>query len=96
MMQTQDPANGDGRDAHPEEAEVRTDTVPAGHGEDGADAQEDVMTDPALDDRLGSDWVDEGGATPTGPATRAPAPNGQSAAEDPKRRPRIDREREKG
>lgn len=29
----------------------------------------DVESDPALDDRLGSDWSDEGGAAPTGPAT---------------------------
>ncbi|ALO67271.1 hypothetical protein AS189_13125 [Arthrobacter alpinus] len=29
----------------------------------------DVVTDPALNDNLGQDWTDEGGATPSGPAT---------------------------
>lgn len=29
----------------------------------------DVVTDPALNDHLGQDWSDEGGATPSGPAT---------------------------
>ncbi len=37
-------------------------------------AHPDVESDPARDDRTGSDWADEGGATPTGPATSAPAP----------------------
>jgi hypothetical protein len=32
------------------------------------DAPSDVTSDPALDDQIGSDWSDEGGATPTGPA----------------------------
>lgn len=27
------------------------------------------VSDPAKDDELGSDWTDEGGALPTGPAT---------------------------
>lgn len=31
--------------------------------------REDVMSDPALGDHLGSDWSDEGGAAPEGPAT---------------------------
>lgn len=29
----------------------------------------DVESDPALNDDLGQDWADEGGATPSGPAT---------------------------
>ncbi|SEE30680.1 hypothetical protein SAMN04489740_1090 [Arthrobacter alpinus] len=29
----------------------------------------DVESDPALNDGLGQDWSDEGGATPSGPAT---------------------------
>lgn len=31
----------------------------------------DVISDPALNDKLGQDWADEGGATPGGPATSA-------------------------
>lgn len=38
------------------------------------DVDADVMSDPALDDQVGSDWADEGGAVPAGPATAAPAP----------------------
>jgi len=33
----------------------------------------DVVSDPALDDQTGSDWTDEGGAAPEGPATNTPA-----------------------
>lgn len=29
----------------------------------------DVISDPALTDKVGHDWADEGGATPTGPAS---------------------------
>lgn len=32
----------------------------------------DVVSDPALDDQTGSDWTDEGGAAPEGPATNTP------------------------
>lgn len=32
----------------------------------------DVVSDPALDDATGSDWTDEGGAAPEGPATNTP------------------------
>lgn len=32
----------------------------------------DVVSDPALDDTTGSDWTDEGGAAPEGPATSTP------------------------
>ena len=32
----------------------------------------DVVSDPALDDNTGSDWTDEGGAAPEGPATNTP------------------------
>ncbi len=33
------------------------------------DGTSDVVSDPAKDDTEGQDWSDEGGATPTGPAT---------------------------
>jgi hypothetical protein len=33
------------------------------------DTASDVVSDPAKDDTQGQDWSDEGGATPTGPAT---------------------------
>jgi hypothetical protein len=52
---------------HTEETEERTETAQTGHSPD--DAEGDVVTDPALDDRIGSDWADEGGATSAGPAT---------------------------
>ncbi len=42
----------------------------APEGTDGAAAAgSDVQSDPALTDEQGSDWSDEGGATPSGPAT---------------------------
>ncbi|MHA7175983.1 hypothetical protein ACX80D_04955 [Arthrobacter sp. Sr24] len=49
----------------------RTDTP---RGEDGPQTvrthvSKDVESDPALNDGLGQDWADEGGATPKGPAT---------------------------
>ena len=31
-------------------------------------AEPDVISDPALNDELGQDWTDEGGATPAGAA----------------------------
>lgn len=77
-----------------EENEERTETVPTQHGPTGNGAKEDVVTDPALDDRLGSDWADEGGATTTGPATDTPGGQGAARGDDPKRHFRIDRERE--
>lgn len=46
-----------------------TETAPTAHKPEGVEAREDVVSDPALDDRLGSDWQDEGGATTEGPAT---------------------------
>lgn len=36
--------------------------------------EDDVTSDPARDDQVGSDWVGEGGATPQGPATDTPGP----------------------
>lgn len=33
------------------------------------DADDDVVSDPAKSDSEGGDWSDEGGATPSGPAT---------------------------
>ncbi|MBO1902406.1 hypothetical protein J4H92_10650 [Leucobacter weissii] len=47
-----------------------------------ADADEDVTSDPAHDDRLGSDWVDEGGATADGPATADRSPEANEPAAD--------------
>lgn len=38
-------------------------------GENG-DASTDVLSDPARADLVGTDWTDEGGATPEGPATQ--------------------------
>lgn len=35
----------------------------------GSDNNKDVVSDPAFDDSVGSDWAGEGGATPIGPAT---------------------------
>lgn len=32
-------------------------------------ADTDQVSDPAKDDSVGTDWTDEGGATPEGPAT---------------------------
>lgn len=68
-----------------EEHEERTETAPTQHGPTGNGAKDDVVTDPALDDRLGSDWADEGGATTTGPATVTPGGQGSAEGDDPKR-----------
>lgn len=68
-----------------EQGEERTETVQTQHGPTGNGAKEDVVTDPALDDRLGSDWSDEGGATTTGPATDTPGRQGAAHGDDPKR-----------
>lgn len=45
-----------------------TETRPTDYGAIGA--EEDTVSDPAHDDRIGSDWAAEGGAVPDGPATR--------------------------
>lgn len=39
------------------------------HVKSAAQAAPDIESDPALNDRDGQDWSDEGGATPAGPAT---------------------------
>lgn len=58
---------------HGELPEVEeTDTVQTEYSPEHSDAPTDVASDPALDDRLGSDWSDEGGATSAGPATSTP------------------------
>lgn len=44
----------------------KVETTPTGAGQDQAP---DVVSDPAKDDTEGQDWSDEGGATPSGPAT---------------------------
>lgn len=37
--------------------------------EEDTAAEPDIVSDPAHDDEAGSDWTDEGGASPQGPAT---------------------------
>lgn len=39
------------------------------HVKSADQAAADIGSDPALNDRTGQDWSDEGGATPAGPAT---------------------------
>ncbi len=41
---------------------TETDTAPS-------NTDDDVVTDPSKGDDEGNDWSDEGGATPSGPAT---------------------------
>lgn len=41
---------------------TETDTAPEA-------ADDDVVSDPSKGAETGADWADEGGATPTGPAT---------------------------
>ncbi|WP_449277536.1 hypothetical protein [Leucobacter sp. GX24907] len=76
-----------GKSEQPGEGEGTAST----EGSRGKKAEDDVTSDPALDDRVGSDWADEGGATPAGPATSTP---GGPDTEESKRQVRIDRERE--
>lgn len=82
----QDPAPNDPARAEPEPAPGRdpdengsdlVETVPTGHGRH--EAEDDVVSDPALDDKVGSDWVDEGGATPSGPSAAPDAATSGSA-----------------
>lgn len=92
----QPPAGNEGRSTN-HHGEVRAKPVSTHHGVGADSAAADVTSDPALDDRLGSDWADEGGATRVGPATSATSvhashPNDPEA--DDKRHIRIDRERE--
>lgn len=59
-------------DVAEESIEGRTDS--SGNVQDGPHTvttteSHDVESDPARNDVLGQDWVDEGGATPQGPAT---------------------------
>ena len=51
---------------HPETVNLGTSTASA---PSPASAPSDVETDPALNDKHGQDWSDEGGATPAGAAT---------------------------
>lgn len=46
----------------------KPDTAETDSGPQGAD--DDVITDPAKSDSESGDWSDEGGATPSGPATK--------------------------
>lgn len=86
-----DRERGDKRAGEHAEPAEGTETVSTQHSPEHSDAPGDVESDPALDDRLGSDWIDEGGATSVGPATSAP---GGVETEASKRQVRIDRERE--
>lgn len=62
-------SSASGSSAHGDEEKIAQ-TVPTAHGGPaGTEVEEDVMSDPALDDRIGSDWTDEGGAGVEGPAT---------------------------
>lgn len=42
----------------------------------------DVVSDPARDDEVGSDWTDEGGASPQGPATSTGSANKENEADE--------------
>lgn len=87
---TEQPKGAGGERKRDDDVEL-TETVPT-HQESGrSGTKDDVESDPARDDRLGSDWSDEGGATPAGPATSTP---GGVENEESKRQIRIDRERE--
>ena len=55
------PGTRDGKGDEANGAEARPATTSTVKG--------DVVSDPALDDTTGSDWTDEGGAAPEGPAT---------------------------
>ncbi|GAA3269469.1 hypothetical protein [Paenarthrobacter aurescens] len=59
-----------------QKAESTLKTEPTGASGNAAGAgpaiHSDVVSDPALDDTTGSDWTDEGGAAPEGPATNTP------------------------
>ncbi|MDI2034919.1 hypothetical protein [Paenarthrobacter nitroguajacolicus] len=59
---------GSGNRADGSESKVAT--VPVATG--APDVASDVVSDPALDDTTGTDWTDEGGAAPEGPATNTP------------------------
>ncbi len=71
-------------DSEKKEPTQLTDTVPTKHGADGADAKSDVVSDPALDDNIGTDWADEGGATPAGPATATATADSDEETEETK------------
>ena len=88
MGNTHHPEHDGTHDPHEVEA---VETVPVASPNSEVEAESDVASDPALDDRLGSDWADEGGATRVGPASAAP---GGVESEDSKRQIRTDRERE--
>lgn len=49
--------------------EESTATVVTPKKDESGSPLKDVTSDPALDDHVGSDWSDEGGATPVGPAS---------------------------
>lgn len=73
---------------HPEdtsEDERRTHTETTAKKVEGADVEPDIVSDPSRNVREGSDWTDEGGASPDGPATAEsssnPSPDAGKAAE---------------
>ena len=53
-----------------ESGESKVATVPVAAAT--PDVAPDVVSDPGLDDTTGTDWTDEGGAAPEGPATNTP------------------------
>lgn len=53
------------------EKKPTVETVPASAGNTQDDALPDVVSDPAHADQVGTDWTDEGGAAPEGPATNS-------------------------
>jgi hypothetical protein len=59
---------------HPETANLGTSGGPKTPKDSTTDADggviADLASDPALNDEVGQDWSDEGGATPAGPATK--------------------------
>lgn len=54
-------------DQHRDEPTVETVQTASDKGH--LEAHADVVSDPALADQIGTDWTDEGGATPEGPAS---------------------------
>ncbi|MEV7607103.1 hypothetical protein AB0N65_16840 [Paenarthrobacter sp. NPDC089322] len=63
----------EGKSGQRSEAGQRTETVKSDATTTSVPpVKPDVITDPARDDATGSDWTDEGGAAPEGPATNTP------------------------
>lgn len=56
-------------DAKRDEKTLTAETVPTATNKVLHKAKPDVVSDPALSDKTGAEWTDEGGATADGPAT---------------------------